>query len=224
MEAFGAQYAYTVDGGPVEEIAYESFNAAAVRLAFTGVEVHPGTAKGVMVNATRLAVEFDMLLPEKERPQFTEGREGFYHLHDIKGGVGHAESHYIIRDHDRATFEARKQAVRAAAAEIERRHGKGCVAVQIKDSYYNMGEVIEQHYHLVENALQAVRAIGLQPAIQPIRGGTDGSRLSFMGLPCPDLGTGGHYFHGPAECITVEAMEQAVALILEIVGIYATMK
>lgn len=163
VAAFGAKYAYTVDGGAVEEIEYESFNAAAAKLCFKGVEVHPGAAKDIMVNAAGLAAEFDGLLPGDERPRHTEGRQGFFHLTELCGSVGSATASYIIRDHDRARFEQRKRQMQEAARALEAAHGKGCVELTITDSYYNMGEVIEKHWHLVENAMQAVRAAGLEP-------------------------------------------------------------
>lgn len=222
VEAFGAKYAYTVDGGPVQELEYESFNAASAVLEFKGVSVHPGTAKDIMVNAGRLAAELDSLLPQDQRPEHTSGREGFFHMLHISGDVMSARSEYIIRDHSREEFEAKKQVMREAVAALEKRFGQGCVQLEIKDSYYNMGEVVEKHFHLVENAQKAIEAVGLTPKIKPIRGGTDGSSLSFMGLPCPNIGTGGLYAHGPNECITVEEMEKAVAIVLGIVTIYST--
>ncbi len=221
LEAFGAAFAYTLDGGPVEQVQYETFNGAAAKLTFTGVSVHPGTAKGILKNAARMAAEFDALLPADERPENTEGRQGFYHLTDIGGGVERAVAEYIIRDHDRARFEARKAAMQKAADEMRRRYGEGSVLLTMEDSYRNMGEVIEMHMHLVENAKAALRAMGLAAQVLPVRGGTDGSHLSYMGLPCPNLGVGGLYAHGPNECISIEAMERAVDLICGIAGIYA---
>ncbi|MGD9559106.1 MAG: peptidase T [Oscillospiraceae bacterium] len=221
VAGFGAQFAYTVDGGAVEEIEYENFNAATAQLHFTGVEVHPGEAKGIMVNATQLAMAYDGLLPKRERPEYTEGREGFFHLVRMEGTVGKARSAYLIRDHDRAGFEARKERMRQAAAELQAYYGAGCVHLEMEDSYYNMREVIEQHFHLVENAEAALRTMGLEPVVAPIRGGTDGSQLSFMGLPCPNLGTGGRYAHGPNECVTAEEMDRVVELLLGIIGRYA---
>lgn len=220
VAGFGARWAYTVDGGAPSEVEYETFNAAEARLTFKGVEVHPGTAKSVMVNAARLAVEYDGLLPP-QRPDNTEGREGFFHLAQVQGSVGAATAKYIVRDHDTALFEERKKTMAIAAARLESRHFPGCVKLEITDSYYNMRRVVEEHFHLVENAHAAVRATGLVPESPPVRGGTDGSQLSFMGLPCPNLGTGGHFFHGPSECIATEDMEAAVEVILGIIGIYA---
>lgn len=221
VEGFGAKFAYTVDGGPIEELEYESFNAATATLDFEGVSVHPGSAKGLMVNAARLAAEFDTLLPADQRPEKTEGREGFFHLIGLSGSVENAKAVYILRDHSREKFESQKEVVKAAAKEMEKRHGEGCVRLTIEDSYFNMGEVIEQHLHLVENAQEAIRSVGLSPVVKPIRGGTDGSQLSFMGLPCPNIGTGGLYFHGPNECITVESMEKAVDIVLHVLELYS---
>lgn len=218
---FGAEYAYTVDGGPVNEIEFETFNAAEARLLFKGVAVHPGTAKNIMVNAARLAMELDALIPAAERPETTEGREGFYHLCSFEGDVAEAETVYIIRDHSREKFEAKKEAMQKAAAEINAKYGNGSATLKLKDSYYNMAEVIEKHFHLVENAKKAIEAAGLKPQTNPIRGGTDGSRLSFAGLPCPNLGTGGHYAHGPNECIAAEDMDIMVDVLVNLAGLYS---
>lgn len=222
VKGFGADYAYTVDGGPVGEIEWETFNAAKVTLTFTGVEVHPGQAKDIMVNAAAMAAAFDSLLPADERPENTEGRQGYYHLHKSKGEVGLATSEYLLRDHEADSFAARKQVLRDAAAELERRHGEGRVKVVIEDEYRNMGEVIEQHYHLVVIAKESVEKAGCPLDLQAARGGTDGSALSFMGLPCPNLGTGGLYYHGPNECIAAEDMDKAVEVMLHILERYAT--
>lgn len=218
---FGAQFAYTVDGSEVGEIEYETFNAASAKLYFTGVGVHPGSAKNIMVNACKLAMEFDAMLPQEEVPEKTEGYEGFYHLTDMNGIVEHAYLEYIIRDHNRAAFEERKAVVCTAAEAMQQKYGVESVRLELDDNYYNMGEVIEQNFHLVENAREAIRKAGLEPITNPVRGGTDGSRLSFMGLPCPNLGTGGFYFHGANECISVENMDKAVEVVLNIVEIYA---
>ena len=174
-----------------------------------------------MVNANELAMEFHSLLPEGETPAHTEGREGFYHLTDMGGNAEEAFLEYIIRDHDRAKFEARKQLVKQAAAEMQKRHGEDSTNLWMQDSYYNMGEVIQQHFHLVENAELAIRKAGLEPITYPVRGGTDGSRLSFMGLPCPNLGTGGFYFHGPNECASAQRMDKCMEILRGIVSIYA---
>lgn len=221
VAGFGAKYAYTVDGGAVGGIDYENFNAAGARLVFHGVGVHPGSAKNIMVNALKLAMEFASLLPADECPERTEGREGFYHIEEVLGTVDRASMQVIIRDHERAAFEARKAVVEEAVATMRHRHGADSVDLTLADSYYNMGEVIRQHYHLVENAGAAIRKAGLEPTSRAVRGGTDGSRLSFMGLPCPNLGTGGYYAHGPNECATVEGLDKSVEILVNIVGIYA---
>lgn len=217
VPGFGAAAAYTVDGGEVGEIEYENFNAASAALRFTGVGVHPGEAKGIMVNAAKLAIEFHGLLPAGECPEQTEGREGFFHLIGLFGGVEQAESQYIIRDHSAAVFARRKAQMQQVAETMQRRYGTAAVQLTLQDSYRNMEEVIRQHFYLVEDAEAAIRAAGLAPITNPIRGGTDGSMLSFKGLPCPNLGTGGFYFHGPSECITAERMDKAVEIILGIV-------
>lgn len=221
VAGFGAQYAYTVDGGDAGEIEYETFNAAHASVFFTGVGVHPGSAKGIMVNAARLAAKLDAMLPGREAPEYTEGREGFYHLVHIEGNVEHAVSEYILRDHSAQAFAARKQTIQQAVEEIQREHGPQSARITLRDEYRNMKEIIEQNYHLVENAREAIRKAGLSPITYPVRGGTDGSQLSFMGLPCPNLGTGGFYFHGPNECITAEKMDKAVEIVLNILDIYA---
>lgn len=224
LAAFGADFAYTLDGDLTHRLEDETFNAAEGVVTFTGVEVHPGTAKGIMVNAASLAAQFDALLPGDERPENSEKRQGFYHLTHIEGAVGSAKSTYILRDFDKAGFEARKEALRRAAAQLQARYGEGCVSVAITDTYYNMKEVLDEHPHLVENAMAAIRAAGMEPELSAIRGGTDGAQLSRMGLPCPNLGTGGLYFHGPNECISVQAMDKAVQVILNLIGIYAEKK
>ncbi len=221
VPGFGAAYAYTVDGGEVGEIEYESFNAAGAELTFKGVSVHPGSAKDIMVNAIKVAMEFAALLPADECPEKTEGREGFYHLMNFTGTIEEAKLSYIIRDHDREKFEARKALVKAAAEKIAAQYGTESVQLTMEDNYYNMGEVITQHYFLVENARTAIRKAGLEPITNPVRGGTDGSRLSFMGLPCPNLGTGTFYGHGPNECISVESMDKAVEIVLNIIEEFA---
>ncbi len=221
VKGFGADYAYTMDGGPVGEIAYETFNAAEAKLSITGVGVHPGTAKDIMVNALRLICIYDEMLPKNDRPEHTDDREGFYHLMDISGNTSDATSKYIIRDHDREKFEARKMKMREAAETLQKEWPRGKVELSLTDNYANMGEVIEKHFHLVENAKKAAEYIGVKADIIPVRGGTDGSRLSFMGLPCPNLGTGGMYFHGGNECIAAEDMDLAVKGILHIIKLYA---
>lgn len=220
LDYFKAQYAYTVDGGDVNCIEYENFNAASAVITVSGVSVHPGTAKDVMINSQNVAMEFHALLPQKERPEHTEDREGFYHLTDMKGRVSETVLSYIIRDHDRVNFEKRKQVVAQAAETINKEYGAELVKADIEDSYFNMLEKIEPHMHLVENARRAIAANGMQPIDVPIRGGTDGARLSYEGLPCPNLGTGGFNFHGCFECITAERMDKSVAVIREIIRLY----
>ncbi|MBR4575407.1 MAG: peptidase T [Lachnospiraceae bacterium] len=213
VKRFGADYAYTVDGSDVHIIEYENFNAASAKVEICGVSVHPGTAKDVMVNAVNVAHELHGLLPEKMRPEHTSGREGFFHLTDIEGSVDHAKLSYIIRDHDREKFENMKKMIDDAVTSINKKYGKDTAVLTVTDSYYNMIEMIRPHMHLIESAKNAIRSAGMEPEEMPIRGGTDGARLSFMGLPCPNLGTGGFNFHGPFECITVERMEKAVSVI-----------
>lgn len=220
LDYFKAQYAYTVDGGDVNCIEYENFNAASAVITVSGVSVHPGSAKDVMINSQNVAMEFHSLLPENERPEHTEDREGFYHLTDMKGRVSETVLSYIIRDHDKERFEQRKQTVAAVAEAINKKYGAELVKADINDSYYNMLEKIEPHMHLVENARKAIASNGMVPIDVPIRGGTDGARLSFEGLPCPNLGTGGYNFHGCYECITAERMDKSVAVIKDIIRQY----
>ena len=212
VPGFGAAYAYTVDGEDVGEISYENFNAAAAVVTVHGFSVHPGSAKNTMVNAQNVAMEFHAALPAFDRPEHTEGREGFFHLTSMQG--------YIVRDHDAAKFAARKAQMQHIAACLNEKYGAGTVELDLHDSYYNMLEKIEPHFHLVENARTAIRAAGLEPIETPVRGGTDGATLSYMGLPCPNLGTGGFNFHGPCECITAEKMDQSVEILLNIVDLY----
>jgi tripeptide aminopeptidase len=217
VKKFGADFAYTVDGGEIGELEYETFNAAQATVTLHGRGVHPGSAKNKMVNAIHLAQEYDALLPAQERPEFTTGYEGFYHLMRIKGDVETAEMGYIIRDHSRQIFEARKTMMKTAAEFINTRYGKGTAEVVVKDQYYNMREKLEPVFEIVELAKHALEALNIEPIILPIRGGTDGSRLSFMGLPCPNLFTGGMYFHGRYECLPSESLEKAAEVILKIV-------
>ena len=207
VKGFGADYAYTVDGDELGGIEYENFNAASAQLTFHGRSVHPGSAKNKLVNAALLAMEFDSLLPPQERPEHTEGYEGFYHLCGVKGETELAESYYILRDHDRARFEARKETVARIAAYMNEKYGAGAVECNVQDSYYNMREVIEPRMDIIRRAEAAFRAVGVTPFEKPIRGGTDGSKLSFMGLPCPNLSTGGMNYHGRFECIAVQDMD-----------------
>ena len=220
VEGFGAKYAYTVDGGDSDEIEYENFNAAAAELLFHGRSVHPGTAKDVMVNASRLAIEFQMMLPQEECPEKTQDREGFYHLTGMEGNVSTAKLQYIIRDHDRAKFEERKTFIRQCAERIREKYGENAVELKLQDSYYNMIEKILPHRHLIENAEKAIREAGMESVSTPVRGGTDGANLSFRGLPCPNLGTGGFNFHGEYECTTVERMDRAVSVLLNLISLY----
>ena len=219
VEAFGADFAYTVDGGEEGELEYENFNAAEALVVVSGRSAHPGDAKGKMLNALRLAGEFDAALPPDERPETTEGYEGFYHLMRMEGTVAEAQAEYIVRDHDRTKFEARKTRLREIAAQMNREHGEGTVTVALKDQYYNMREVIERHPEIIERAKRAMRAAGVEPRVKPIRGGTDGARLSFMGLPCPNLFTGGRDFHSLSESVSLAAMQRAVQTIIEIVQV-----
>ena len=221
LERFGAALGYTVDGSAVHEVESETFNAAAAKWEIRGVSVHPGSAKGVMVNAARVATEIDHLLPGNERPRDTEGRQGFYHLTEMSGDVSSAKLQYIIRDHDSALFEARKQVMRDVEKIINERYGEGTAKLTLVDQYRNMAEVIARHPETVEAAFAAVRSVGLEPVSNPIRGGTDGAQLSFRGLPCPNLGTGGYCFHGPFEHISAQQMEKAVQILEAVVAWFA---
>ena len=221
VEGFGAAYAYTVDGEDVGEISYENFNAAAAVVTVHGFSVHPGSAKNSMINAQNVAMEFHAALPAFSRPEHTEGREGFFHLTSMQGDVTTAHLGYIVRDHDAAKFAARKAQMQHIAACLNERYGAGTVELDIKDSYYNMLEKIQPHFHLVENARKAIEKAGLTPEEVPVRGGTDGAVLSWKGLPCPNLGTGGFNFHGVCECTTVERMDKATEVLLNIIEIYA---
>lgn len=220
VKAFGADYAYTCDGGAFGEVEYETFNASSAKLEFTGVSIHPGGAKGKMINAARLAAEFDAMLPD-ERPENTEGYEGFYHLVFIKGAVENAVSAYILRDHDAGKLIERKMTVADAAAKMNAKYGRNVVSVELTDSYRNMSEALKGHEHLIENASDAVRRAGGEPISRPVRGGTDGCRLSFMGLPCPNLGTGSHNHHGRMEFAVVEEMDKCVETLKNIAEMYA---
>lgn len=216
VSAFGAGYAYTLDGGGIGELEYENFNAAAATVTVRGRSVHPGTAKDTMINSIMLARELDALLPQEERPEHTSGYQGFFHLYDIRGSVEETVMKYIIRDHDPVRFSDRKKILSDAAAEIKRRHRSAAVNVGLRDQYFNMKEIIEANYHIVEEAVRAYRKAGVEPVIKPVRGGTDGARLSFMGLPCPNLFTGGHNYHGRFEYIPLQSMEKAVEVIVNL--------
>lgn len=221
VEKFGADYAFTLDGSREGEIQFENFNAATVRVTIHGVNVHTGSAKGILVNSQLLAMELQAMLPDDERPETTEGYEGFYHLVSMKGTVEKTQLKYLIRDHSRDIFEKRKEAFRVLRKRLNEKYGEGTVEVEIQESYLNMREKIEPCMHLVETAEQAIVRAGLQPDISPIRGGTDGARLCYMGLPCPNLGTGGFAFHGPYEHITAEGMDSMVAVVKDILRSYA---
>ena len=221
LDYFKARFAYTVDGDYEGEVAYENFNAASASLEINGVNVHPGEAKDIMINAALVGCEIASLLPENETPAHTEGREGFYHLTDFSGDIAHAKVNYIVRDHDKATFEKRLDTLRGIEKKMNEKYHADTVKLNIQHSYSNMLEVIEKNEYVVAIAKKAIKNVGLEPVSRPVRGGTDGARLSFMGLPCPNLGTGGYGFHGPFEHISVEGMDTAVSVIKEIVKITA---
>ena len=221
LDYFKAKFAYTVDGDYEGEVAYENFNAASASFEITGVNVHPGEAKDIMINAALVGCEIASLLPENETPAHTEGREGFYHLTDFSGDIAHAKVNYIVRDHDKATFEKRLDTLRGIEQKMNEKYHADTVKLNIQHSYSNMLEVIEKNEYVVAIAKKAIKNVGLEPVSRPVRGGTDGARLSFMGLPCPNLGTGGYGFHGPFEHISVEGMDTAVSVIKEIVKITA---
>lgn len=216
VKLFGADYAYTVDGGRLGELEYENFNAAGAKVTFNGRSVHPGDAKNKMINALLLAMEFQNMLPVFENPMYTEKYEGFYHLDTLKGNVEKAFSEYIIRDHSREKFESKKETFLRAGSYMNEKYGDGTVVIDMKDSYYNMKEIIEHHMHLIENAKAAMEEMGVTPVVVPIRGGTDGARLSYMGLPCPNLCTGGHNFHGRFEYVCADSMEKIVGILLKL--------
>ena len=224
VPAFGAKYAYTLDGSREGGIEYENFNAASARVEITGVSVHPGEAKDAMENALLIAMELNAKLPPEEIPVKTDGYQGFFHLDEMSGSVASARMDYIIRDHDRERFARRKALMEQAVAEVQAAHPKAQLHLTLKDSYYNMAGQLKDCMHLIENAREAARMAGVEPTTWPIRGGTDGARLSFMGLPCPNLGTGGYNFHGPYECVTVEGMDAVVAILRNIVSLYAKME
>ena len=224
IELFGADFAYTVDGGALGELEYENFNAAGAKLIVNGRNTHPGSAKGKMKNAILIAQEFQSLLPTFENPMYTEGYEGFYHLDQISGCVDKTVCDYIIRDHDKELFEKKKAFFLECAAFLNRKYGEGTVQVELKDSYYNMCEVLEGAMHLVENAKAAMEELGIVPKVMPIRVGTDGARLSFLGLPCPNLCTGGANYHSRFEYVHVQGMEKTAELLVRLVETYANQK
>ncbi len=217
VEKFGADYAYTVDGGALGEIEYENFNAAAARVEFRGVSIHPGSAKNKMKNAQLMAMDFNSMLPEDEIPARTEGYEGFFHLCDMKGDCESAELIYIIRDHDKEKFNAKKQFFLECADKINQKYGADSCTASVKDSYYNMKEIIDSHMYTVDRAISAMEQVGVVPRIIPIRGGTDGARLSFMGLPCPNICTGGENFHSRFEFLSIESLEKVVEIVERII-------
>ncbi len=221
QKRFGANFAYTVDGGAVGEIEYENFNAASSRIRINGKSVHPGSAKGKMVHAALIAMEFQAMLPRFEDPACTEMREGFYHLTGIRGDCETADMGYILRDHDLSKLQEKKAFVQKCADFLNFKYGAGTVEVVLRDGYYNMKEKILPHMHLIENAETAIRACGLEPITTPVRGGTDGATLSYQGLPCPNLGVGGHNFHGRFEFACVQSIEKSVDVLLKIVELYS---
>ena len=215
VKKFTADWAYTVDGSQIGELEYENFNAASAKVSIKGKSVHPGYAKNKMLNAIRIANEFLSLMPPKEVPEMTEGDQGFFHIHNIKGSIEHAEFELIIRDHDEAHFKARKELLEAITEKTNTKYGP-IVSLTIEDQYKNMKEKIEPVFHIIEIAEEAMKKVGIEPIIKPIRGGTDGSQLSFMGLPCPNIFAGGHNFHGKYEYVPLESMEKAVETIVKI--------
>lgn len=218
---FGADYAYTMDGGEVGELEFENFNAAAATVHIQGRNVHPGYAKGKMKNAIRIGMELNSLLPSDQKPELTEGYEGFFHIIGFNGTVEEATFSYIIRDHSMEKYEEKKAVMQQCVDEINQRYGEGTATVEIKHQYYNMRKQVEPHYHIVEKAVKAMEMEGIKPRIQPIRGGTDGANLSFMGLPCPNIFAGGLNFHGKMEWVPVESMEKASSVILNIIRLFA---
>lgn len=220
VEHFGAEWAYTLDGGEIGELEYENFNAAGARITFKGRNVHPGMAKDKMINSIRVANKYISMLPEADTPEHTEGYEGFYHLISFEGNVEQSTIAYIIRDHDRAKFEARKQELQRIADEINKEY-PGCVSVEINDQYYNMREKVEPVIHIIDLVSQAMRNIDIEPTVKPIRGGTDGAQLSFKGLPCPNIFAGGVNFHGRYEYVPIRSMEKASELVVEIARLVA---
>lgn len=220
VEKFGAKYAYTIDGGEIGELEYENFNAASADITIVGEGIHPGYAKDKMINALSVAIEIDNSLPKKERPQHTEGYEGFYHLVELSGETENATMKYIIRDHDMVAFEARKKTMQQVVDNLNTIYGGNRIKLTIKDSYYNMKEKVEPHYHIVEKAIKAMQQCGVEAKVKPVRGGTDGATLSYKGLPCPNIFAGGHNFHGKYEYLPLESMQKASEVILAIIQLF----
>ena len=221
VEKFACQWAYTIDGGDLGELEYENFNAAVAKVSLKGVSVHPGYAKGKMINACVVAMDFASMLPADERPETTEGYQGFFHLVGMEGGVEQARLTYIIRDHDRSCFENRKRVMERITTELNVRYGEGTVTLNISDQYYNMKEKIDPQMHVIDIVLKAMQELGVPPRVEPIRGGTDGAQLSFKGLPCPNIFAGGVNFHGPYEFVSCQVMEKAMQTIIKICEITA---
>lgn len=219
VKKFGARYAYTIDGGEIGELEYENFNAAAAKIHIQGSNIHPGYGKDKMVNSMLIAMELNAMLPVEQRPAYTSGYEGFFHLTEINGTVEETTMSYIIRDHDRAKFEAKKELMTSIAEYLNKKYGD-VVKLELKHQYYNMRQEVEPHYFIVEKAIKAIEMAGIKPKVQPIRGGTDGANLSFMGLPCPNIFAGGHNFHGKYEYVPLESMEKASEVILNIVKLF----
>lgn len=222
VKRFGADFGYTLDGGAIGELEFENFNAASAKISIQGRNIHPGYAKDKMLNAILIAQEFNSLLPAHERPEHTQGYEGFYHLIKMDGSVEKATFQYIIRDHNRKKFEARKAYMQRIADYMNTKYGQGTVTLELKDQYYNMREKVEPVYHVVSTAIEAMEAVGVKPKVKPIRGGTDGARLSYMGLPCPNLFAGGENFHGKHEYVPIESMVKATEVMLKIIELYAS--
>ncbi len=221
VEKFGAKFAYTMDGGSEGELEYENFNAASAKIKIQGRNIHPGSAKGKMINALQVAMDIHAMLPVEQRPEYTEHYEGFYHLIGLNGAVEEASMHYIIRDHNRELFEQKKSLISAVIALVNQRAGREVAMLELRDQYYNMREMLEPHPEVIDRALEAMKLVGVAPDVKPIRGGTDGSRLSYMGLPCPNLFTGGANFHGKFEYVSYTTMERAVRVIIELAKLWA---
>lgn len=220
VEKFGAKYAYTIDGGEIGELEYENFNAASVKISIQGQDIHPGYAKGKMLNALNIATEINSLLPHEQRPEKTEGYEGFYHLIDMEGTVEKATMYYIIRDHNRDLFEEKKKYMADMISVLNNNYGKDTIQLEIKNSYYNMKQQIEPHIHIVDKAIEAMKRCDIEAKVKPIRGGTDGARLSYEGLPCPNIFAGGHNFHSRYEYLPLESMQKAADVILKIIELF----